>query len=38
MNNLCKAYIDGENYFHDVADAINLAKSEVFITGWWISP
>ena len=33
-----KYYIDGKGYFSDLADALLLAKSQVFITGWMISP
>ena len=31
-------YIDGENYFKELAKAIEEAKHELFICGWWISP
>ena len=37
-NSFCKYYIDGEEYFHDVCDALLSAQSEVFITDWWLSP
>lgn len=37
-NTFCKYYIDGEEYFHDVCDALLSAQSEVFITDWWLSP
>lgn len=37
-NSYCKHYVDGEDYFHDVCDALLSAQSEVFITDWWLSP
>jgi len=37
-NSFCKYYIDGEEYFHDVCDALLSAQTEVFITDWWLSP
>ncbi|KAL4449779.1 hypothetical protein ABPG74_008152 [Tetrahymena malaccensis] len=33
-----KWYIDGQNYFQDVFDAIESAQQEIFITDWWLSP
>lgn len=33
-----KWYIDGENYFKDVCNAINQAKETLFITDWWLNP
>ncbi len=35
---MCKWYVDAENYFSDVCDALLSAKHEVFITDWWLSP
>ena len=37
-NSFCKYYIDGQDYFHDVCDALLSAQNEVFITDWWLSP
>ena len=34
----CKAYVDGDEYYSDLYDALLLAKKEVFITDWWLSP
>ena len=31
-------YIDGVNYFKDVALAMENAKEDIMITGWWVSP
>ena len=36
--NLAKWYVDGEDYFRDVCDALLAAKDAVFITDWWLSP
>lgn len=33
-----KYYIDGQDYFSDLCDALLAAEKEVFITGWMISP
>lgn len=33
-----KWYVDGKQYFADVADALEGAKSEVFITDWSLNP
>lgn len=30
--------MDGSSYMSAVADAINNAKEEIFITDWWLSP
>lgn len=35
---LCKWIIDGSHHFRAVAEAIERASEEVFITGWWLSP
>lgn len=37
-NTYCKYYIDGEEYFQDVCDALLNSQNEVFITDWWLSP
>ncbi|XP_064594574.1 phospholipase D1-like [Liolophura sinensis] len=31
-------FIDGATYFSAVADALEMAKEEIFITDWWLSP
>ena len=33
-----KWYVDGKDYFSDVADVIMSATEEIFITDWWLSP
>uniref|UniRef100_A0A672R3S1 phospholipase D n=1 Tax=Sinocyclocheilus grahami TaxID=75366 RepID=A0A672R3S1_SINGR len=35
---LTKWYVNGNGYFSDVADALEQAKEEIFITDWWLSP
>ncbi|XP_052412880.1 phospholipase D2 [Carassius gibelio] len=35
---LTKWYVNGSGYFSDVADALEQAKEEIFITDWWLSP
>ncbi|KAI2664540.1 Phospholipase D2 [Labeo rohita] len=35
---LTKWYVNGDGYFSDVADALEQAKEEIFITDWWLSP
>uniref|UniRef100_A0A4W5LQI5 Phospholipase n=1 Tax=Hucho hucho TaxID=62062 RepID=A0A4W5LQI5_9TELE len=37
-NTLTKWYVNGSGYFADLADALEQAKEEIFITGWWLSP
>ncbi|XP_064418319.1 phospholipase D1 [Latimeria chalumnae] len=37
-NTLCKWYVNAKGYFEDLADALEEAKEEVFITDWWLSP
>jgi len=34
----CKWYVDGEDYFEAVCEALLKAKKEIFITDWWLSP
>ena len=36
--NFAKWYVDGEDYFRDVCDALLAAKGAVYITDWWLSP
>ena len=31
-------YVDGNRYMWDVADVIDRAQEEVYITDWWLSP
>ncbi|XP_037086463.1 phospholipase D2-like isoform X5 [Pollicipes pollicipes] len=31
-------YVDGSTYFRDVADTLEAAREEIFITDWWLSP
>ncbi|KAF9438762.1 hypothetical protein BGZ76_005068 [Entomortierella beljakovae] len=31
-------YVDGKDYFHAVSDAILVAKNEIYIADWWLSP
>lgn len=33
-----KFYIDGQEYFSDVATALEKAENTVFITDWWLTP
>ncbi|KAJ8375748.1 hypothetical protein SKAU_G00063280 [Synaphobranchus kaupii] len=33
-----KWYVNGKNYMEDVANALEEAKEEIFITDWWLSP
>nr|XP_009299966.1 phospholipase D2 isoform X2 [Danio rerio] len=35
---LTKWYVNGHGYFSDLADALEQAKEEIFITDWWLSP
>uniref|UniRef100_A0A8C7SPM4 Phospholipase n=1 Tax=Oncorhynchus mykiss TaxID=8022 RepID=A0A8C7SPM4_ONCMY len=37
-NTLTKWYVNGSGYFADLADALEQAKEEIFITDWWLSP
>ncbi|CAL8267826.1 unnamed protein product [Merluccius merluccius] len=37
-NTLTKWYVNGSGYFADLADALEQAKQEIFITDWWLSP
>lgn len=31
-------YVDGEQYFSDVAEALQSAEEQIFITDWWLTP
>ncbi|XP_033740718.1 phospholipase D1-like [Pecten maximus] len=33
-----KWFVDGDSYFSAVADALESAKEEIYITDWWLSP
>ncbi|KAF6714433.1 Phospholipase D1 [Oryzias melastigma] len=33
-----KWYVNGKTYMEDVADALEEASEEIFITDWWLSP
>ncbi|XP_077591614.1 phospholipase D1-like [Stigmatopora nigra] len=33
-----KWYVNGRSYMEDLADALEEAKEEIFITDWWLSP
>nr|XP_057943877.1 phospholipase D1 isoform X2 [Doryrhamphus excisus] len=37
-NTCTKWYVNGSGYFADLADALEQAKEEIFITDWWLSP
>lgn len=37
-NTLAKWYVNAKGYFEDVANAMDEAKEEIFITDWWLSP
>ncbi|XP_070609740.1 phospholipase D1 isoform X2 [Erythrolamprus reginae] len=37
-NTLTKWYVNAKGYFEDVANAMEAAKEEIFITDWWLSP
>ncbi|XP_067850976.1 phospholipase D1-like isoform X2 [Heptranchias perlo] len=37
-NTLSKWYVNAKGYFEDLADAMEDAKEEIFITDWWLSP
>uniref|UniRef100_H3D2I7 Phospholipase n=1 Tax=Tetraodon nigroviridis TaxID=99883 RepID=H3D2I7_TETNG len=37
-NTLTKWYVNGRGYFADLADALEHAREEIFITDWWLSP
>ncbi|XP_074477433.1 phospholipase D1 [Sebastes fasciatus] len=38
VNIPAKWYVNGRTYMEDVADALEEAKEEIFITDWWLSP
>ena len=35
---ICKWFVNGEQYMEHVLAGINAAKEEIFITDWWFSP
>uniref|UniRef100_A0A8C9XCE3 Phospholipase n=1 Tax=Sander lucioperca TaxID=283035 RepID=A0A8C9XCE3_SANLU len=37
-NTLTKWYVNGGGYFADLADSLEQAREEIFITDWWLSP
>lgn len=37
-NILAKWYVNAKGYFEDIANAMEEAKEEIFITDWWLSP
>ncbi|XP_007517979.1 phospholipase D1 isoform X2 [Erinaceus europaeus] len=37
-NTLAKWYVNARGYFEDVANAMEEAQEEIFITDWWLSP
>lgn len=37
-NTLAKWYVNSKGYFEDVANALEEAEEEIFITDWWLSP
>ncbi|XP_043933010.1 phospholipase D2 [Protopterus annectens] len=37
-NTLAKWFVNGKDYFSAVADALEQANEEIFITDWWLSP
>ena len=36
--NWCKGYINAHDYYRDLAMDLSNAKSEIYITDWWLSP
>ncbi|XP_069562982.1 phospholipase D1 isoform X2 [Brachyistius frenatus] len=38
VNIPAKWYVNGKTYMEDLADALEEAKEEIFITDWWLSP
>uniref|UniRef100_A0A4W3I7B7 Phospholipase D1 n=1 Tax=Callorhinchus milii TaxID=7868 RepID=A0A4W3I7B7_CALMI len=37
-NTMAKWYVNAKGYFEDLANALEEAKEEIFITDWWLSP
>lgn len=37
-SNYAKWYINGHEYYKDLADELEKAESRIFITDWWLSP
>ena len=38
MSNEVDFFIDGADYYESLAHSIEMAREEVFICGWWVSP
>ena len=38
LNQEGRWYVDGQHFMSDVADLINYATEEIYITDWWLSP
>ncbi|XP_061569615.1 phospholipase D1 [Cololabis saira] len=38
VNIPAKWYVNGKTYMEDLADALEEAREEIFITDWWLSP
>lgn len=38
MSTKASSFIDGGGYLNAVADCLELAKEEIYITDWWLSP
>jgi len=38
FSNNAQWYVNGEHYYADIARDLRLAKNEVYITDWWLSP
>ncbi|XP_052237855.1 phospholipase D1-like isoform X2 [Dreissena polymorpha] len=37
-NSYARWFVDGSSYFEAVAEALEKAREEIFITDWWLSP
>ncbi|XP_041354686.1 phospholipase D1-like [Gigantopelta aegis] len=37
-NSYARWFVDGSSYFEAVADALEKAKEEIYISDWWLSP
>jgi hypothetical protein len=33
-----RRFVDAASFMNDVADALEAAREEIFITDWWLSP
>lgn len=38
QKNWCKSYINAHEYYSDLAADLERARSEIYITDWWLSP